>query len=475
MMDGPALARWRWRSRQPRTGWKAVVRGLAIGGLAAPAFGQPESIHQAHLALHAGHSVAAGHIGDPGQSPVGLQARESAPCHTVFGYLPYWISPATIQWDKLTHLACFGIEVNAQGNVTNARGWPWTATINAAHSNGVKVVPVIVLFTPNSLLTLLTAPAYKANLFETIRAAIVAGNADGVNIDFEGSGTNGWPSHMPAFLQELRAYLDVHVPGSEITIAGPAVNWGSAWDLPAVAAASDGIFIMGYNFYGSWSSTSGPSSPLLGGSINITNTLTVQYGQVLQSSPEKLILGVPYYGNRWMTSTSAAYAPVVQWVSSATYAVAMGDAGQHGRLWESGSRTPWTRWVDGANWRQTWFDDAESLGLKYQLARQHNIQGVGMWALGYDGARPELWDLLHDTFIAGCPQLCYANCDSSTMPPVLNVDDFMCFINRFAEGSLLVHSEQIGHYANCDGSTVSPVLNVDDFVCFLSAFAAGCP
>ena len=30
-------------------------------------------------------------------------------------------------------------------------------------------------------------------------------------------------------------------------------------------------------------------------------------------------------------------------------------------------------------------------------------------------------------------------------------------------------------YPNCDGSTQSPILNVSDFVCFLNKYAAGCP
>jgi hypothetical protein len=30
-------------------------------------------------------------------------------------------------------------------------------------------------------------------------------------------------------------------------------------------------------------------------------------------------------------------------------------------------------------------------------------------------------------------------------------------------------------YANCDSSTASPVLNVADFTCFLQKYASGCP
>jgi parallel beta-helix repeat protein len=62
--------------------------------------------------------------------------------------------------------------------------------------------------------------------------------------------------------------------------------------------------------------------------------------------------------------------------------------------------------------------------------------------------------------------ICYANCDCSAIPPLLNVGDFTCFLQRFAAAD---------PYANCDGSTAPPVLNVADFTCFLQRFAAGCP
>jgi hypothetical protein len=71
------------------------------------------------------------------------------------------------------------------------------------------------------------------------------------------------------------------------------------------------------------------------------------------------------------------------------------------------------------------------------------------------------------SFSIGTSAACaYANCDSSTAAPILNVLDFNCFLNSFASGAA---------YANCDHSTQAPVLNVLDFNCFLNQFAAGCP
>jgi hypothetical protein len=77
------------------------------------------------------------------------------------------------------------------------------------------------------------------------------------------------------------------------------------------------------------------------------------------------------------------------------------------------------------------------------------------------------WINLDDANIyVGLGSPCYANCDLSTIAPILNVNDFACFINRFQAGD---------PYANCDNSTTPPVLNVQDFACYLNRFAAGCP
>jgi len=61
---------------------------------------------------------------------------------------------------------------------------------------------------------------------------------------------------------------------------------------------------------------------------------------------------------------------------------------------------------------------------------------------------------------------CYANCDGSSVMPVLTSNDFLCFVNAYASGE---------SFANCDASTGSPALTPNDFQCFLTRFASGCP
>jgi hypothetical protein len=73
-----------------------------------------------------------------------------------------------------------------------------------------------------------------------------------------------------------------------------------------------------------------------------------------------------------------------------------------------------------------------------------------------------------------CARVCYANCDSSTVSPILNTADFSCFMNAYAAAQELPVEDQIVSYANCDGSTISPVLNSADFSCFMQRYSAGC-
>jgi spore germination protein YaaH len=358
---------------------------------------QPVSVHRLAWEANRYARTSPDLVGDLREAIIPLQprTRQSRPCATIFGYLPYWESSTYLRYDLLTHIACFSIEVNSDGSLGNSHLWPWTSLINTAHQNGVKIVLVATLFDGAKIQTLITNATYKNNFFVNIKNKMLQGSADGLNIDFE-DGT-GWQSSINAFMADLTAYIHAEIPSSEVTIAGPAVNW-SGWNLPALAASCDGIFIMGYAFWGSWSSTSGPNAPLTGGSVNITNTVVTQYAG---AAPEKLILGVPYYGNHWTTTSSAPRSAKISFIGSTLFTNDEPNSQNYGLQWETSSQTPWYRWNDGTNWHQVWFDNAESLGLKYDLAQSHNLQGVGMWALGYDGSRAELWDELQAQY-GGC-------------------------------------------------------------------------
>ena len=111
------------------------------------------------------------------------------------------------------------------------------------------------------------------------------------------------------------------------------------------------------------------------------------------------------------------------------------------------------------------------LGPNAPAAADWNAVIIGVTRLEFSLGDPtlfyifQMWTVGADNIGLSNYPFCYANCDQSTVPPILNVNDFQCFLNRFAAGD---------SWANCDASGPPPWLNAADFQCFLNHFAAGC-
>ena len=339
-----------------------------------------------------------------GNDIIPLQIKQAkALSKVVFGFLPYWEYTAgahsNIHYNLLTHIAVFNFEASSTGAITNPSGWPWTDVINAAHNEGTKVIMAVTNFSASEIHTLLTNNTSKNNLFNNIKNTISTYQLDGVNIDFEGLNISDRGSVLNNFMSDLTNYIHTNLPGKEVSFDGPAVNWGG-WNLDQLTQSVDFLFIMAYDYNGSWSTTTGAVSPLIhpAGGISVTQSLDNDYSVPISNTPEKLILGVPYYGKHWKTTTSSAGSTITSYVGSTFYKTAVIDAANHGGfIWDTNSQTPWYRWNAG-EWNQTWQDNEESIDKKYDLALNKNLGGIGIWALNYDGNRSELWNLIDTKF-----------------------------------------------------------------------------
>ena len=111
-----------------------------------------------------------------------------------------------------------------------------------------------------------------------------------------------------------------------------------------------------------------------------------------------------------------------------------------------------------------WVDLHQTLPEGYSESAATSI-GFSSGGISIGGYAVNAATGLPEAFTWHDPSQCYANCDHSTTPPFLNVNDFICFMNKFASGD---------SYANCDNASTPPILNVLDFGCFLNRFAQGC-
>lgn len=68
--------------------------------------------------------------------------------------------------------------------------------------------------------------------------------------------------------------------------------------------------------------------------------------------------------------------------------------------WDDKGKVAWKPYYNTSTktWRMLFADDERSLGYKYDFAKEKNLGGVGIWALGFDDRNNELWDQLAKTF-----------------------------------------------------------------------------
>jgi spore germination protein YaaH len=329
---------------------------------------------------------------------------------TVFGFLPDWQyqvgSQNYIKYELLTHLAVFSFGADSTGALSKPYKWPWTDVINSAKSKNVKLIMTVSNFTPSAIHKILNDTNIRKTLISNIHSIVVAYSFDGVNIDFENLMDNDKQTPLKSFLDALKSDLNTINMNNELSFASPSVN-NRYWDFNLLLSSADYLFVMCYDYYGSWNTTTGPSSPLTSqDDYNVTTTFNVYYSSIVASNPGKLILGVPYYGNYWQVNSKEPYAACLpynvknsknNWIKHMLYNEIIPAYNQKDKQWDSTSQTPWLRWQDTV-WNQIWYDDSSSLALKYDLALKKNLKGVGIWALGYDDGRSELWNLIERKF-----------------------------------------------------------------------------
>lgn len=366
--------------------------------------------------------IAAAPIG-----PSGLQ-RE------VFGFLPYWElsdSDTTLDWRTLSTVAYFSVGCLSSGYLDKTEsGWAgWTSSkmtsiINAAHQNQTRVVLTVSCFAWSSSgasrqAALLGSSTARSNLAKAAAAAVRDRGADGINLDFEPI-VAGYADEYTALVRQVRAELNKIAPGYQLTFD----TTGSIGNQPIVDATApggaDAVFIMGYDYRTDGASYAGSISPLTGPKYDLTDTVKAYLAKI---PPSKVILGVPYYGRAWSTSSDKLNASTLSgakhgYPASPTYGDAVALASSYGRRYDSVEQTPWTAYRKQTctstygcvtAWRELYYDDAASLRLRYDLVNRTELRGAGIWALGYDGTRTELRNALADKFL------------SDKTPPVVGV------------------------------------------------------
>ena len=330
----------------------------------------------------------------------------------VLGWHPYWATMTDIQnyqYTNLTTIAYFSYAVNStNGGYDSIGSWNTSPVVEWAHSNGVKVVLTATLFGDTATHRLLTNVTARNALIGNLATVVSNRGGDGVCIDFEGVGSwTGATTNLTAFLSNLTARFHQDLPGSEVSVALPSVDWYANYAVSNLDKAGlDCAIIMGYDYYYSGSATPGPVAPLyssaqwFGASSWCSVNYSMNYYLGKGISTNKLMLGVPYYGRRWAAaSTNLGAASLGSSYSAAlTYGQCESAAATYGKKWDDNGSVPYYVYVSNSTAYQCFYDDVSSLGMKYDLSNSKGMGGIGIWNLTQGTGQTALWNLIDEKF-----------------------------------------------------------------------------
>ncbi len=238
---------------------------------------------------------------------------------------------------------------------------------------------------------------------------------DGVDIDWEYPVSGGMKPGRPEdrhnftlLLAEFRRQLDeqgqADGKGYLLTIAAPAGPEVYAnLELDQIHKILNWINLMTYDFHGAWDATTNFLSPLYKSSTDPTinpvirdqfnMAATVQAYLSAGIPPEKLVVGVPFYGRGWKgvaDANNGLYQPA-EGAAPGTFEAGAFDYWDikrryiptYGRFWQDEAMVPWL--YNPETGIMITYDDPQSVAAKADYVKSTSIAGMMFWELSNDG------------------------------------------------------------------------------------------
>ncbi|HBF87746.1 MAG TPA: hypothetical protein DDX39_03805 [Bacteroidales bacterium] len=327
----------------------------------------------------------------------------------VFGWHPSWSNGLEVNydWNLISDLSYFSYQVNpSTGEANTTSSWATANVVDEALANGKRVNLCVTLFEDHA--TFFGSSTSMNTLIDNLVSLVQSRGAHGVNIDFEGLGSTN-KADFTNFMIALCNRFHTDIPGSQVSVALYAVDWSSVFDIPVLNNYVDLFVIMGYDYYYSGSTTAGPNDPLYhfyndATTYNYTISKTVTSYLDRGVSPSKLILGLPYYGREYGTTSSSIPSAVNGAPNSAsrTYVTIKNNVSGYyspaNYQFNTNSCNPVYVFHNGTEWRQCFFDNKYSMLKRFDFVNQRGIGGIGIWAMGYDDGYDEYWDAISEKF-----------------------------------------------------------------------------
>lgn len=335
----------------------------------------------------------------------------------IVGFLPYWlVSKATDDYtQKLTMLSYFGLMIGTDGHIVKKvspqelepgyyklQSDEVKQKLSDAKKNHITLSLLVYSQNEASISALVKDPVKHAeNLMADVLPLMKEHGFTDLNIDVESfrDAEEEDRKNFTLFVKTVREKINQEKTYTlSIDLAPRQVIEKYIYEPFELGQLVDTVILMTYDYSQRSSSIAGPVAPI-GGVPNVRNfDINVSVKETLKVIPsEKLVLGIPLYGYQWETLSNAPGRPTIP---------SSGATASQRRINDEVLATcvHCTKAIDPISlqpylitpgtiegiFQQIFYEDEESLQKKTEFAKEKNLAGVALWALGYEHV-----DVLH--------------------------------------------------------------------------------
>lgn len=331
------------------------------------------------------------------------------PKKVVIGFLPYWlISKAQEDYSNyITQLSYFSLTIDSDGSIQKYTkpgesdpGYHALFTgkvddfLAREKAKGLDLSLTIFSGDDATIDSFLENPASSAqNLVSDITPLITQYGFDDINLDIEKVSVASPEArlHYATFVSEVRKLLH---PDITLTVDLTCISFVKDTYLvnpKALAQSADYLVVMGYDFHNPGSFVTGPVAPQDGAGIVSEFDIASAISAALTQVPaNKLILAIPLYGYSWETINPVPRSAIMPGsaysISSKSVADLLAECATCSAEFDTTDKENHIIYqdIDSGLYHQIFYPDIKSTQAKVNFAKQENLAGMALWALGYE-------------------------------------------------------------------------------------------
>ena len=309
----------------------------------------------------------------------------------VVGYYPQWVQSgfpiSNIDLSVVTHVNHAFAWPDENANIQSYDNMFNTSNAQTIHGQGRKFLLTLGGWGNDvGFATVAASPSLRITFIDNLIDICDTYGYDGVDLDWEHPNSSENSQNLNLLVAEMDSMFDAHDSELLITMAVPVSNWSGQWyDFPFLKSHVDFFNAMTYDMHGGWSSHAGHNSPLFQsppGDPDGSCSTAIGYLVTTRGIPRSQInLGLPFWGKKYQaTDINESFSGDVidMWYYEIPPLIGNGWSYQ----WDSNAFCPYLIKDDQS--RIITYDDPESIGYKCEYAKDQDLGGVMIWALGYD-------------------------------------------------------------------------------------------